>query len=49
MFRASEHEGVAAECLYELFASDRKLTGESKLKAFAACAVLARTMRAIRG
>jgi hypothetical protein len=49
VFRATEHEGVAAECLFELFAGDRKLTGETKLRAFAACAVLARTMRAIRG
>ena len=49
MFRATEHEGVAAECLFELLAGGRKLTGETKLKAFTACVVIAKTMRAIRG
>ncbi len=52
MHRALKHEGVAAQCLYEVIetlAGDRRLTGERKLRAFAACAVIAHTMRAIRG
>jgi len=49
VFRALNHEGVAAECLYELWAGHLKLTGERRLRAFTACAVMAETMRAIRG
>jgi hypothetical protein len=48
VFRALNHEGVAAQCFFELFASGRKLTGESKLMAFTACAVLAKSLEALR-
>lgn len=49
MFRALNHEGVAAECFYALIVGDRKLSGETKRKAFTACAVLAKTMTRMRG
>lgn len=48
MFRALEHEGVAAECLFELFAGGRRMKSDQKVSAFTACAVLATTMRKIR-
>lgn len=43
------HEGVAAECLFELFAGDRKMTSDQRIRAFVGCAVLAVTMRSLRG
>jgi len=44
VFRALEHEGVATDCLFELFAGGRRMTIEQRRKAYAACAVLAVTM-----
>jgi len=49
VFRALEHEGVAAECLYELLAGERRFKSEQKIRAFTACVVMAKTMKAIRG
>jgi hypothetical protein len=49
VFRALEHEGVAAECLFHLFAGERRMTSEHKLHAFTACAVMAKTMKVLRG
>lgn len=49
MFRALNHEGVAAECFYEVLVGDRKLTGDAKLRAFTACAVLAASLAKMRG
>lgn len=51
MFRALNHGGVAAECFYvivDALVSGRKLTGESKLMAFTACAVLAKSLEGMR-
>ncbi len=49
MFRALNHEGVAAVCLFELLAGGRRLTSEQRVNAFTACAVIAKTMEKIRG
>lgn len=49
MFRALEHEGVATDCLVELFVGDRRMSIERRIKVIAACAVLANTMRVVRG
>lgn len=49
MFRALNHEGVAADCFYEAFFGDRKLTGEQRLKAYTACAVVAASLAQMRG
>lgn len=50
MFRAMNHEGVSAECLFELLAGDRQMGSDQRLRAFTACAVMAAAMqRIIRG
>lgn len=41
MFRARNHEGVAAECLFELFAGGRKMNSDQRMRAFAGAAVIA--------
>lgn len=43
-----KHEGVAAECLFQLFAGGRRMTEDERMKAFAACAVIASTMEIYR-
>ena len=49
MFRALEHEGVAAETLYHLLVpGDRRMTSDQRIRAFAACAVVALTFKAQR-
>jgi hypothetical protein len=48
VFRALNHEGVAADCLYALIVGDQKLTGERKLMAFTACAVIAKSLAVMR-
>jgi hypothetical protein len=49
VFRALEHEGVASECLFELFAGGRRMSSDQRLHVFAACAVMAATMKVMRG
>jgi hypothetical protein len=48
VFRALNHEGVAADCFYELFVGDQKLPKERRMRAYAACAVLAGTLTELR-
>jgi len=42
------HEGVATACLFELFAGGRRMTSEQRIRAVAACQVLASTAAEIR-
>lgn len=35
------HEGVAAECLFEVLCGGRKLNAEQRVRAFTGCAVVA--------
>jgi hypothetical protein len=48
VFRALGHEGIATDCLFELLAGDRRLSGEKKVQAYTACAVLAVSLKTIR-
>jgi hypothetical protein len=41
VFRAQEHEGVLAECLFEIAAGGRRMTSEQRLRVFAGCASIA--------
>jgi hypothetical protein len=49
VFRALEHEGVATMALFELFAGGRRMTSEQKIQAIAACAVVANSLKVLRG
>lgn len=49
MFRALNHEGVAAECLFEALFGGQRMESDRRVRAFTACAVMAVTMRTIRG
>lgn len=48
MFRALNHEGVAADCFFELLVGDQKLPKERRMRAYAACAVLAESLAQVR-
>ena len=49
MFRALKHVGVATEAFFEVAAGERKLTSEQRARIWAACAVLAESLRVMRG
>ncbi len=48
MFRALEHDGVATECLVELFVGGRRLKSEERVRVITACAVIAKSLHAMR-